>query len=192
VRSLDLRAAVEVTADSLDTVSLVLDPPSGGNITVAAVGEMTGMGAEFFHVPLSTSNAGTTWAFIGTDTLPDTLVGEITRCYVTEVFDGGIAPFAPTSIYESAIRELGDVVAFERVAFTVRQAEDPGAVVVRVRTCDTAEACAGEPYVEVANDSVPDVPLRRFAQYQVELTSTGDSPPALDAFELRYFVRGAQ
>ena len=192
VRSVDLRAAVEVTADSLDTISVVLDPPAGSNITIAAVGDMTGMGTEFFHVPLATTNAGTTWGFIGNDTVADALVGEITRCYVTEVFDGGIAPFAPTSFYESAVRELGEVVAFERVAFTVRQADDPGAVVVRVRTCDTADGCASEPYIDVTSNTVPDLPLRRFAQYRVELTSDGDTPPALDAFELRYFVRGMQ
>ena len=65
-------------------------------------------------------------------------------------------------------------------------------MVVGVRTCDTAEACAGEPYIEVTSDTVPDLPLRPFAQYRVELTTAGDTPPALDAFELRYFVRGMQ
>ncbi len=188
--ALDIRAAVEVSSDNLDTISLVINPPgSGPDVTVAAVGDMTGMGTEFFHVPIPLTNLGTFWQFVGTDVLLDTIIGEISRAFVTVVYDGGIAPFAVTSRYESAVRDLGDAVAFERIAWTTRG--DPAAVVVKWRTCET-EDCAGESYVDVVNNSAPSLTPRRFAQYQVEITSDGDSSPALDAIELRYFVRGMQ
>jgi hypothetical protein len=101
--------------------------------------------------------------------------------------DLGAASFEAT-----AVRELGDAVAFERIAWTTRQAAEPSAVIVKLRTCDTAEACAGEPYVEVENATAPNVVPRRFTQYAVEMTSNGDVPTALDAIELRYFVRGTE
>jgi hypothetical protein len=74
----------------------------------------------------------------------------------------------------------------------LRQAPDPSAVIVRLRTCDTADGCEPEPFVAVENGGVPDVPVRRFAQYEVEITGNGDLPTALDAVELRYFVRSME
>ncbi len=189
-RATDLTAAVELTAAQLSSISLVLDPATGANINVVAPGDFTGMGTKFLFIPLTTANAGSFWQFIGTDNLVDMLVGEITSVYVTTVYDGGIAPFATSSRYESAVRDLGDVVAYERIAWTTRQAPESSAVIVKLRTCETAEACAAEPYVEVSNASVPGVTARRFFQYAVEITSNGDVPTALDAIELRYFVRG--
>ena len=132
---------------------------------------------------------GTNWLFVGTDTIADMLTDEITAAFLTLIYDGGVAPFALTSRYESAVHELGDAVAFERVAWTVRGPAE--AIKVSLRTCDTAD-CAGEAYVEVTNTSVPSLTPRPFAQYLVEITSDGDTSPALDAFELRYFVRGSQ
>ena len=189
--AIDIRAAVDVESGNLNTVSLVIDPPgSGADVIVAAVGDMTGTGARSFHVPFPLTNLGSVWQFVATDTLADMLTGAITNVFVTIVHDGGIAPFATTSHYESAIRDLGDPVAFERIAWTTR-AVDPSAVVVKLRTCDT-EDCAGEPYVDVVNNSEPSLTPRRFVQYTVDITSDGDASPALDAVELRYFVRGMQ
>jgi hypothetical protein len=188
----DVTAGVNVAADNLATISLVVNPPAGPNIDVLQAGQLSGAGEEFFHVPVTVANAGSIWGFIGTDNLLDTLIGTITEVFVTVVYEGGIAPFETTSRYESAVRELGDAVAFERFAWTTRQAADPAAVVVKVRTCDTAEACAGEAYVDVENAGVPAVTPRRFFQYAVEITSDGDVPTALDTVELRYFVRGME
>ncbi len=123
--------------------------------------------------------------------MADTLTGEITAAFITLVYDGGVAPFALSSRYESAVRDLGDAVAFERVAWTVRGSSANEAIKVSLRTCDTMD-CSAEPYIEVTNSTVPDVAPKRFAQYLVEITSDGDVSPALDAFELRYFVRGAE
>ncbi len=183
----DLRAAIELTAGNLATVSLVIDPPVGANIPVVGVGELTGT-TELVTEQLPLGSLGTGWAFIGTDTVADMLTGEITAAFITLVYDGGVAPFALSSRYESAVRELGDAVAFERVAWTVRGAAD--AIRVSLRTCDTMD-CSAESYVEVANGTAPEVTPKRFAQYLVEIASDGDTSPALDAFELRYFVRGA-
>jgi len=184
--TLDVRAAVEVAGDNLASLSLVIDPPTGANIPVIAAGDFTGAGSELVHVPLAIANAGTNWLFIGTDALADTLIDRISSVFVTIVYDGGTPPFAPTSRYESAVRELGDVVGFERIAWTTRR--DPAAITVRMRTCDTGETCTG-PFVEVANNSEPALELRPFAQYEIEITSNGDVASALDAIELRYFVR---
>lgn len=188
----DVRAAVNYEGDNLATISMVIDPPAGTAVTVVDFGDQSGMGEEFFHVPFGIGNAGSPWQFIGTDNLADALVGSILAVYVTMLYDGGIAPFAQTYRYESAVRDLGDAVGFERIAWTTRQAADPAAVAVRLRTCDAADACAAEPYVEVANASEPAITPRRFFQYEVEITGTGEIPTALDAIELRYFVRGMQ
>ena len=182
----DLRAAIELNADDLATVALVIDPPADANITVAKVGDLAGT-SDFLTVQLPLSTFGKNWLFVGTDAVADALLAEITSAYLTLVYDGGVAPFALASRYESAVRELGDAVGFERVAWTVRG--EAAAIRVSLRTCDTAE-CSGEAYVEVTNRTVPEVTPKRFAQYLVEITSDGDTSPALDVFELRYFVRG--
>lgn len=185
VTPLDLTGAVQVAGDSLPTVSLVLDPPAGANIQLAAVGALTGTSA-FIPFPLTLGNFGSSFLFIGTDTVADMLVDQITAAFITLIYDGGIPPIALASTYESAVRELGDTVGFERIAWVSRG--DPDAVRVSLRTCDSEAACASEPYVEVTNDSEPAVTPRRFAQYKVELTSDGEATPALDTIELRYFV----
>lgn len=188
VTARDLRTAIELTGDDLASVSLVIDPPAGANIPVVGVGDLTGTTAFVTeHLPIDTF--GTNWLFVGTDTVANALTDEISAAFLTLVYDGGVAPFAVSSRYESAVRELGDAIAFERVAWTVRGAAD--AIKVSLRTCDAAD-CAGEDYVEVTNSSVPELAPKRFAQYRVEIASDGDTSPALDAFELRYFVRGSE
>lgn len=186
VTARDLRAAVSLAGGDLSTVSFLIDPPNGANISLVEVGDLTGTD-EFLSVRLDASNRGTTWAFVGTDTVADTLITSINSAFVTLIYDGGVAPFSETSRYESAVRELGEAVAFERVAWTTRG--DDTAIKVSLRTCETSD-CSAEPYTEVANATIPDVVPRQFVQYLVEITSTGDTSPALDAFELRYFVRG--
>lgn len=188
VTARDLRAAIELSGDDLSSVSLVIDPPAGPNIPVVAVGDLTGT-SELVAEHLPIASFGTNWLFVGTDTIADMLTDEITAAFLTLIYDGGVAPFALTSRYESAVHELGDAVAFERVAWTVRGPAE--AIKVSLRTCDTAD-CAGEAYVEVTNTSVPSLTPRPFAQYLVEITSDGDTSPAIDAFELRYFVRGSE
>lgn len=192
IQPVDVRTAVEVTSGALATVSLVLDPPVGANLAMIEAGDLTGTGPEIVHLPLDASLSGELWGFIGTDNLADTVASSISAAHVGIVYDGGIAPFAPSSRHESSVRELGDVAGFERIAWTTRRAPDPRAVIVSLRTCDAAPDCATEPYVEVENGTVPDVPTRRFIQYQVELTSDGDVATALDAIELRYVVRGME
>ncbi|MBA2539593.1 MAG: hypothetical protein H0V17_08160 [Deltaproteobacteria bacterium] len=187
----EIRGGIDVEAANLATISLVINPPAGANVVVADFGSMSGTGTRFHHVLLAPSNLGTFWQFLGTDNLLDLQTGSILSVHLTVVYDGSIAPFATAYRYESAVRELGDAVAFERIAWTTRQAADDAAVVVKLRTCDTEEACAEEPYTAVENTGVPGVEPRRFVQYAVEMTSSGDVPTALDAIELRYFVRGA-
>jgi hypothetical protein len=141
---LDVRAAVSIDHDLASSVQVVCDPPGTGAFTVAAFGSMPN-GENFFHLPMQVENAvPSPWRFEATDNLTDGIIGEITGVMVTMIYDGGKAPFPTTYRYESAVRDLGDVVAFERIAWLLRQAPDPNMVVVRLRTCETADACAAE------------------------------------------------
>jgi len=72
--------------------------------------------------------------------------------------------------------------------WSVRQGA-ASAAIVRLRTCATADACAAEPWTEVALGATPAAAPRRFAQYQVELHGDGDVPTALDWIELAYLAR---
>jgi hypothetical protein len=186
-------AAIEIDHTLPSSVEVVCDPPGGAPFTVAAFGSMADTEtSRLFYLPRPIDNAQPVWLFTATDNLTDTKVGTITRVMVTMTYDGGIAPFPTTYRYVSAVRELGDAVAFERIAWVLRQAPDPSAAIVRLRTCDAAEECAAETFVAVENGGVPAVPVRRFAQYEVEITGNGDLPTALDAIELRYFIRGME
>ncbi|MBX3160081.1 MAG: hypothetical protein KF773_29200 [Deltaproteobacteria bacterium] len=193
--SLDLPAAfaprridamVEVSHPLLPTVEIVLDPPVGANITVAALGSLTGSGDFARRVVPPVGTAGATWSAIVGDAAADTIVGAITGVFVSILGDGGVAPFEPKYRYESAVRDLGDVAALGPMTWALRQAKGPEAAVARVRTCDEAAGCAAEAWVDVALGAVPAVPVRRFAQYQLEVTTNGDVPSAVDFVELAY------
>jgi hypothetical protein len=78
------------------------------------------------------------------------------------------------------------VASFSNVQWSLRQADPNAMVNVSLRTCDTAEACDGEPWIPVSDGTRPDLTPRRFAQYQIELTGGGDIPTALDWIEIGY------
>jgi hypothetical protein len=120
--------------------------------------------------------------------LADLMSGTIDLVKLSETYAGGPPPFPTRAMYTSRIREIGtSVIAIGSVRWRARQERDGGAVQVRVRSCDSASACAAEPWTDVAQSGdVAGVPPRAFLQYQVELTTNGDVATALDWIEIDY------
>ena len=102
------------------------------------------------------------------------------------VGSGGFQPFATSYRYESAVHDLGTVIELGAMTWSLRQPTDPSIATMQIRTCDTADACANEPWTDVAFGEVPAVPLRQFAQYGITIPTDGDVPTALDAVQLHY------
>ena len=128
-------------------------------------------------------DAGPSWAFIAGDNAADAMTGNLTYAGVTIIYTGGGAPFPTSYRYESAVKDLGNVVGFGALTWTSRQ----GTVKVQMRTCDVA--CTTEPWINVDNGAVPPVEAKPFAQYAVDFTSDGEVPTAFDSFELSYTAR---
>jgi hypothetical protein len=166
-------------------VSVVLDPPVGANVTLVSAGSLGGAGSHYNRSSIGLTAFGASWSIIASDDTADAITGSIDLAAITAIGHGGIAPF-PTSVrYESAVRELGEVVAFGAASWQLRQGSTAS---VQLRTCDEA-TCTGEPWTDVINDTAPANAARRFAQYAVSITTDGDVPTALDWFELIYSVR---
>jgi hypothetical protein len=70
----------------------------------------------------------------------------------------------------------------------MRQATDTETAHAQVRTCDSADACASEPWTDVSFGAIPGVERRRFLQYAIDVTTNGDVPTAVDFVELGYSV----
>jgi subtilisin-like proprotein convertase family protein len=102
--------------------------------------------------------------------------------------NAGPAPIAPLAVYESPVRDLGAVTSIDKVSWDERRPADSD-VVVKLRTCATAAACAAAawsaPMTEPAG-STPAVTAQRFAQYRVELVSNGDASAAVDWVQVDY------
>ena len=177
-----------VTHPLLASLQVVLDPPVGVNQTLAAVGSLAGSGTRAEHREVPIASAGAAWSVIVTDAVVDGLTGSVAGAAITALYRGGPPPFAASARYTSAVRALGEVTGFGPLTWVLRQPSTARAPIVRLRTCAQAEACAAEPWVEVVDGAVPAVPVRPFAQYQVELRSDGDVPTALDWIELVYTI----
>lgn len=128
-----------------------------------------------------------TWIMRVTDTAASDS-GTLLDFQVTPHYAGGEPPIATTSTYESQVRDLGDVIAITRVAW-VEKLSAGSDIVVRMRTCTTAAACASEPWSAALSDpagGVPAVQARRFAQYRVELTTNGQQGALLEELTISY------
>lgn len=181
-----IETAYEINHTAQAQMSVVVDPPAGANQTLLAAGGLTGTGRAVDYASLPSADGGAGWTFIASDSTLDAVTGVLSHAAVTIVYAGGTPPFPTSFRYESHVRELGDVIAFGVLRYQLRQTET---ATVQVRTCDTADACASEPWSEVANGAKPSVAPRRFAQYAVELATDGDHPTALDWIELAYATR---
>lgn len=185
----EIQYGIEVEHDQLSTIHVDLDPPgAAASFVVAAQGSLADDGVEYIGDTVAISSAGSSWIFSATDpVLPDLKAGRIVKCGVTHFGRGGLAPFATSYRFESHVEELGAVRELGAMAWRLRQG-DASAAAMQLRTCDTADACADEPWTDVALGTIPEVPLRRFAQYGVTIATDGDVPTALDVVELRYVV----
>lgn len=175
-----------ITHPVLAQMSVVLDPPSGSNITLLAAGSQMGAGGFSRDQPLSTSTSGESWSFIVADNLVDTNVGELLEALVTIVGDGGTPPFERRYRYESKVHELGNVAALDVLTWGLRQDSATETASLQVRSCDDPAGCASEPWTDVAFGTVPTVGVRRHLQYAVDVTTNGDIPTAVDFVSLSY------
>jgi hypothetical protein len=180
---LRIDATYEIDHPVQSQVSVVLDPPVGSNITMLGAGAATGSGTRGGHFIVPAQDAGPSWAFIAGDNAADATTGNLTYAGLTIIYTGGGAPFPTSYRYESAVKDLGNVVGFGALTWTSRQ----GTVKVQMRTCDAA--CTTEPWINVENGAVPPVEAKPFAQYAVDFTSDGEVPTAFDSFELSYTAR---
>jgi hypothetical protein len=178
--------AFQVTHNVLPSLSVSVDTPSTAPKQLIAAGEIMGMGQHYRHYHLLTTTNNGSWTVTATDTNPDTIGGSLNFAAVTLQGSYGPDPFSKSYSYTSAPREIGKVDSFAYVRWALRQARPTTMVTVLLRTCDSAEACAGEPWTPVASGAVPEVTPRRFAQYRVELTGDGTVPTALDWIEIAY------
>ena len=79
------------------------------------------------------------------------MTGDLTYAGVTIFYTGGGAPFPTSYRYESAVKDLGNIVGFGALSWTSRQ----GDVKVQMRTCEAA--CTTEAWADVENGAVPAV-----------------------------------
>jgi hypothetical protein len=161
-------------------------PPVGATVTPVAAGSLSGSGSYFRYLTMLPSTAGSTWNIIGTDTVADLVTGSLTSAGVTIHGFANPAPFPTTYRFVSAPRDLGKISSFSYVRWALRQPRQDAKATISLRTCDDAAACDDEPWTPVAEGPLADLPVRRFAQYMIELTSNGDVPTALDWIEIGY------
>lgn len=158
----------------------------GDSQTLFNPGDLTGTGAYSGRLRFVDVAANGSWTVTASDNTLDTMVGSITEAQISLTYAGGTPPFEPVARYTSRVRDLGPVVAFSGVRWQGRQAADD-AIKVAVRSCDTADACAAEPWTLVPTSGAPaGITARQFAQYQVEITNDTDVPSALDWIEIDY------
>jgi hypothetical protein len=173
---------------ALPQVSIVVDPPAGGNVTLAAAGSISGTGTATRTSVLAGTSSGIGWNVIAADNLVDAVVGSITLAAVTLLGTSGSPPFERRFRYESRVHELGAIAAYDVMMWGMRQATDTETATAQVRTCDDLAACAGEPWTDVPFGSVPEVAKRRFLQYAIDVTTNGEVPTAVDFVQLGYTV----
>lgn len=193
-RSVTLDLPSGITALSVDTglylnhpmhttLSITLDPPALGNITLAAVGSLSGTGELFRRDSIPPDRSGSSFIVIVADTVADVLEGTFESLAATIVYSGGRPPFDPIATYTSPVREIG-AARLGPVRWSVRQQiMDP---VVSVRTCDESAACESEAWAVVLAGDTPTVPARRYLQYKIEIHNNQDVPAALDWIEVEY------
>jgi subtilisin-like proprotein convertase family protein len=164
--------------------------PSGKRVVLRdAFGNNGGSYAEHYaRADLDGEPVGGTWIVRFIDVDPGA-VGTVRDVELTVHTEGaGAPPIEPVASYVSPVRDLGAAAAIQQVRW-VAHAPVGTAVAVAVRTCATADACAAAPWSDPLADptgTTPAVAAARFAQYKVDLTSTGDATPSLESIELDY------
>lgn len=176
-------ASFSVTHPLQPQLSVILDPPSGANITMLAPADLAGTGVYQGHDVIPNDRNGTTFTFIAGDSTVDAMIGVLQWISVTTTYTGGRPPYDARVVYTSTVRDL-DVARFGALTWQMRQAKaEP---TVSVRTCDEETGCEAEPWTPVASGATPAVPARKYLQYRVEIDSSTDVPSSLDWIDLQY------
>jgi len=165
---------------SLDMAGTPLTIPSTGAISFLA-GDETVAGA-----PVPT--AANQWTFTVTDTVPGG-TGQSAQAFAAYTGHGGpLMPFAPSWIYTSGPRALGDGVlgwSFMHVTGDLHGAT----LAISVRSAPTAEQLEAAAWVRVANgDELPEpaVPPDPFVEYRLDISGDGWQFPVIDKVEIDY------
>lgn len=115
--------------------------------------------------------------------------GTLLDVQLTVHYDGGEPPVPALATFDSAVVDLGaDVTGYELLTWDQLVPGGAG-VLVRARAGDTEADCLAAAWsLPMVNPggSVPDVTARRYFQYRIELTSTGDAGAAVDWVRLDY------
>lgn len=149
-----------------------------------ATGGATGTITEVYsRADLDGAPVNGTWTLRFTDIDPGA-AGTLRDVRLTVHTAGaGTPPIPQVALFESAPHDLGEVATIGAVRWET--IEPPGTMVrVEVRTCADAAACAASPWVLAAQDTPPEVPPGRFAQFRVLMTTDGDHAPSLEWIEL--------
>lgn len=183
VTTLAIDASFSLTHPLQTQVSVVLDPPSGANITLVAAASLSGVGDYMEHDAIPIDRSGATFNFIAGDALVDAMIGTLQWISVTTTYTGGRAPFETLGTYTSTVREI-DAARFGALSWSMRQAKaDP---IVSVRTCEAEADCEAETWLPVINGETPMADARKYFQYKVEIMTNGDVPASLDWIDLQY------
>ncbi|MFN0253322.1 MAG: PA14 domain-containing protein [Kofleriaceae bacterium] len=172
---------VEIRLVAPNGATALIRDNSGGNTSGVEL-------QRLYTTALDGAPVAGTWGLRATDTIgSDT--GTLLDFQITTHYAGGEAPIAPTSTYESQVKDLGaDVDAITRIAW-VEQLSAGSDIAVRMRTCATQAACASEAWSAPITDpagGVPAVMPRQFAQYRVEITTNGTQGARLDELSVSY------
>ena len=143
---------------------------------------------RFSTAAFDDTQAAGMWHVRVIDTVPGT-GGTITDVQLAVHLANGPDQVARSAAYTSLVQDLGSVAAIDEVRFAGRSAV-PDGIAVRLRTCDAPEQCAAAPWgaAVTASGGAPDVEVKRYLQYRVELTSDGEREAEVDWIEIDYRV----
>jgi subtilisin-like proprotein convertase family protein len=175
------RGDLQVSLVAPSGTSVVLRPWSNDD----ASGTFTD---RYYTTALDGEAVDGTWKVRFADTVPQD-TGHARAVHVTIHTQGaGEPPIATDAVYLSPVHDLGGTATLGAVHWT-EEVPTGTAVAVHVRTGATADACAAAAWSAPLTDpagSTATVPAGGFAQYQVELTSSGDVVPAVESISIDY------
>ena len=129
---------LEVRLIAPNGTTAVIRPRTGGNTSGIET-------QRLFRLDFNGAPVAGTWILRVND-LAASDSGTVLDFQVTPHYVGGEPPIALTSAYESPVRDLGSgIAAFTRVSWVERVPAGAN-VIVKLRTCEAAAACAAEPW----------------------------------------------
>jgi subtilisin-like proprotein convertase family protein len=159
--------------------------PDGSSVLVRdhVGGAMSGSVTERVHLTsLDETIASGTWRLRVRDTTSlDS--GTLRDFQLTVHHRGGRPPITPVAVYDSAVKDLGEMItAYTSFGWSARLGAG-SSVRVRVRSGDSEDACRNATWSSPLVDPAPTIPpvqARRYFQYRLELDSDGDGAAIVD------------